>query len=73
MKVKLFLAASAVALTGLTASSPAVAAPPKCVTVYDFPDMGLVYCYDLTGPCTVSRTQTTFFGTTTTCVVRRPV
>ena len=74
MKLKSLLAASAVVLAGLAASAPAgAAAPPKCVTVYDFPDMGLVYCYDTTGACTVSETRTTFIGTETRCVVRRPV
>lgn len=74
MKLKSLLAASAVVVAGLTASAPsALAAPPSCVTVYDFPDMGLVYCYSLTGECTVSETRTTFIGTETRCVVTRPV
>ena len=75
MKLKVALVATAATLTGLTVAAPATAAtaPPKCVTVYDFPDAGLVYCYDLTGECTLSETRTTFIGTETRCVITRPV
>jgi hypothetical protein len=73
MKLKPLLAVSAVAFAGLTAAAPAATAPPKCVTVYDFPDAGLVYCYDTTGPCTLSETRTTFIGTETRCVIERPI
>jgi hypothetical protein len=54
-------------------ASAAASAPPKCVTVLDFPDMGLAYCYDLNGECTVSETRTTIIGTETRCVVERPI
>ena len=73
MKLKPLVAVSVVAFAGLTAPTPAVAAPPKCVTVYDFPDAGLVYCYDTTGECTLSETRTTFIGTETRCVIERPI
>ena len=74
MKIKSAVVVSLLAFAGLTASAPAApGAPPNCVTVYDFPDAGLVYCYDLTGECTLSETRTTFTGTETRCVVRRPV
>ena len=73
MKITKLAAASALAFAALTAQAPAAAAPPKCVTVYDFPDAGLVYCYDLTGECTLSETRTTFIGTETRCVVERPL
>ena len=69
----LLVLAVACVVGGLTASTSATAAsaPPKCVTVYDFPDAGLVYCYDLQGDCTLSETRTTFLGTETTCVISR--
>ena len=73
MRFKPLAAACAIVFAGLAAPAPAAAAPPKCVTVYDFPDAGLVYCYDLQGECTLSETRTTFIGTETRCVIERPV
>jgi hypothetical protein len=77
MKLRSIAIAGALAITGLAAGTaapaPAAAAPSNCVTVYDFPDAGLKYCYYVSGPCLVTQTQTTFLGTETTCVVRNPV
>ena len=79
MKLRSIAITGALAITGLAAGTAApasaatAAAPSNCVTVYDFPDMGLKYCYYLAGPCLVTETRTTLLGTETTCVVRNPV
>jgi hypothetical protein len=77
MKLRTIAITGALAIAGVAAGTAApaqaAAAPSNCVTVYDFPDAGLKYCYYLTGPCLVTETTTTFIGTETRCVVRRPV
>ena len=78
MKLRSIAIAGALAITGAAAgaASPAgaaAAAPGNCVTVYDFPDAGLMYCYYVSGSCLVTETRTTFLGTETTCVVRNPI
>jgi hypothetical protein len=79
MKLRSLAVAGAIAVTGLAAGSAApapaatTAADFTCVTVYDFPDLGLKYCYSTTGPCVVTEYRTTFTGTYTRCVVARPV
>ena len=76
MKLRSIAILGALAITGGvagTAAPAASAAPSNCVTVYDFPDMGLEYCYYTTGSCLVTEKRTTFIGTETRCVVRNPV
>ncbi len=75
MKLRSIATVGALAITGISAwsAAPAAAAPPNCVTVYDFPDAGLEYCYYTTGSCLVTEKRTTFIGTETTCAVRNPV
>ncbi len=78
MKLRSIAIAGALAITGIAAGTAApaanaAAAPGNCVTVYDFPDAGLKYCYYTSGSCLVTETRTTFLGTETTCVVRNPI
>ena len=78
MKLRSIAIVGALAITGVTAGTAApaanaAAAPGNCVTVYDFPDAGLMYCYYVDRPCLVTETRTTFLGTETTCAVRNPI
>ena len=76
MKLRSIATVGALAITGIaagTAAPAASAAPGNCVTVYDFPDAGLMYCYSVDRPCLVTETRTTFLGTETTCAVRNPI
>ena len=76
MKLRCIATVGALAIAGFAAGAAAPAAnaaPGNCVTVYDFPDAGLMYCYYVDRPCLVTETRTTFLGTETTCVVRNPV
>ena len=78
MKLRSIAAAGALAVTGLAASTAAPAAAAdsaviRCVVVYDFPDAGLKYCYDVQSSCLVTEYRTTFLGTETRCVVRNPI
>ena len=75
MKLRTVAILGALATTGALAgtATPAAAAPDNCVTVYDFPDNGLEYCYYVDRPCLVTETRTTFIGTETRCVVRNPI
>lgn len=79
MKLRSVAIAGALAITGFAAGTAApaahaaAAAPGNCVTVYDFPDNGLEYCYYVDRPCLVTETRTTFLGSETRCVVRNPV
>jgi hypothetical protein len=81
MKLRSIAVAGAMAIAGITAgiaapaaqADAAAAADFTCVTVYDFPDMGLKYCYSLTGPCVVTEHRITFTGGYSRCLVPRPV
>jgi len=63
-------AAALAALPSAQASIPPPGLAHDCITVYDFPDEGLVLCYDLSrSDCKVWEVHTTFIGTETTCIV----
>lgn len=66
------IAVSALAALAASAAPAGAAAPPDCVTVYDFPDAGLTYCYDVDSSCMVTEHRTTFIGSESRCVVRSP-
>lgn len=68
LKLHLIIA-TAFVFASLVSVGPAAAAPPSCVTVYDFPDAGLRYCVDADADCKVREERITFLGTESRCIV----
>ena len=72
----LLTAAAGIALPATAgAAAPTRSVAPSNCYGYDFPDNGLTYCVypgAKSGECLVTETRTTFLGTETGCVQRRP-
>lgn len=74
MSALVLTAAAGIALPATAGAAPTSAAPSNCYG-YSFPDNGLKYCVypgAKSGECLVTETRTTFIGTETRCVQRRP-
>jgi hypothetical protein len=78
MLAGLVIAATAGIVAPATAGASAVQSAPQQASNcygYDFPDNGLEYCVypaAKSGECLITEKRTTFIGTETRCVQRRP-
>lgn len=75
MSALLLTAAAGIALPATAGAAPTRSAAPSNCYGYSFPDNGLEYCVypsAKSGECLVTEKRTTFIGTETRCVQRRP-